>query len=158
MQYRLKRPMTIEMIPNYCHSNFSEIQFMDFMMWVTHVFDGRPITRIYDVSHEHTKGRTVFRAKIESRAKIQVVKTWYVYTDDPAWRDLMWYHLIMRKAGDHWEAVLGGKIPDAFMIEVGDIAMGFPGYVSTVPFKLTDAPVIERHSRGSLPRLWEPEK
>ena len=89
-------------------------------------------------------------------AKIQVVKAWYVYTDDPAWRDLMWYHLLMRKVGDHYEAVLPGKIPDAFMVEVGDIAQGFPGYVSSLPQKLTDAPLIERRSRGSRPRLWEP--
>ena len=50
-----------------------------------------------------------------------------MYSDDPAWRDLMWYHLLMDKTGDHYEAVLGGKIPDAFMIEVGDIARGHPG-------------------------------
>lgn len=156
MQERLKRPMTIELIPNYCHSNFSEIQYMDFLMWVSHVFDGRPITQISDVSHERQDGRSLFRARIESEAKIQVVKAWYVYSDDPAWRDLMWYHLLMVKNGDHYEAVLGGKIPDAFMIEVGDIALGIPGYVSSLPQKLTDAPVIERRSRGSRPRLWEP--
>jgi len=158
MQERLKRPMTIEMIPNYCHSNFSEIQFMDFMMWVAHVFDGRPLSRISEVSHERQQGRTIFRARVESKAKVQMVRAWYVYTDDPAWRDLMWYHLLMHKAGDHYEAVLSGKMPDAFMIEVGDIAMGFPGYVSSTPRKLTDAPVIERRSRGSRPRLWEPNQ
>jgi len=156
MQERLKRPMTIEMIPNYCHSNFSEIQYMGFLMWVAHVFDGRPITKISDVTHERQQGRTIFRAKIESEAKVQIVRTWYVYSDDEAWRDLMWYHLLMRKVDDHYEAVLAGKIPDAFMIEVGDIAQGIPGYVSSLPYKLTDAPVIERRSRGSLPRLWEP--
>jgi len=156
MQERLQRPMTIEMIPNYCHSNFSEIQFMDFMMWVTHTFDGRPLTRISEVSHQRQRDRTVFRAKIESDAKIQMARTWYVYADDEAWRDLMWYHLLMRKVDDCYEAVLFGKIPDAFMIEAGDIAMGFPGYVSSTPQKLTDIPVIERRSRGSLPRLWEP--
>ncbi len=42
LQEQLRRPMTIEMIPNYCHSNFSEIQYMDFLMWVSHVFDERP--------------------------------------------------------------------------------------------------------------------
>jgi hypothetical protein len=131
---------------------------MDFAMWVAHVFDGRPLSHISQVSHERQRGRTIFRAKIESQAKIQVVKTWYVYTDDPAWRDLMWYHLLMRKVGDYYEATLSGKIPDAFMVEVGDIAMGFPGYVSSTPQKLTDAPVIERRSRGSLPRLWEPSE
>lgn len=156
MQERLRRPMTIEMIPNYCHSNFSEIQYMDFMMWVAHIFDGRPLSRISDVSHERQQGRTIFRARVESAAKVQMVRTWYVYSDDPAWRDLMWYHLLMRKVGDRYEAVLPGKMPDAFMVEVGDIAMGFPGYVSSVPVKLTDAPVIERQSRGSLPRLWQP--
>jgi PhoPQ-activated pathogenicity-related protein len=156
MQERLRQPMAIEMIPNYCHSNFSEIQFMDFMMWVAHVFDSRPLSRISEVSHQRQQERTIFRAKIESDAKIQVVKTWYVYSDDPAWRDLMWYHLLMRKVGDHYETTLSGKMPDAFMIEVGDIAMGYPGYVSSTPQKLTDAPVIERRSRGSRPRLWEP--
>jgi hypothetical protein len=156
MQERLERPMTIEMIPNYCHSNFSELQFMDFMMWVAHVFDGRPVSRIGEVSHERQQGRTVFQAKVESEAKVQMVRTWYTYCDDPAWRDLMWYHLLMRKVGDHYEAALHGKIPDAFMIEVGDTAMGYPGYVSSTPQKLTDAPLVERRSRGSLPRLWEP--
>ena len=66
----------------------------------------------------------------------------------------MWYHLLMHRVGDYYEAVLWGKIPDAFMIEVGDIAMGFPGYVSSTPRKLTDAPLKERRSRGSRPRLW----
>ena len=156
LQQRLRRPMTVEMIPNYCHSNFSEIQFMDFLMWVSHIHDGRPVTRIADVSHERTDGRTIFRARLDGHAKVQVVKAWYVYTDDAAWRDLMWYHLLMRRTGDHWEAVLHGKMPDAFMIEVGDVAMGVAGYVSSTPRKLTDAVVIERRSRGSRPRLWQP--
>ena len=69
---------------------------------------------------------------------------------------LMWYHLLMVKTGDHYEVVLGGKVPDAFFVEVGDIAWGIPGYVSSLPRKLTDATVIERRSRGSLPRLWTP--
>jgi hypothetical protein len=157
MQERLKRPMTIEMIPNYCHSNFSEIQYMDFLMWVAHVFDGRPLTQISEVSHRREANRTIFRAKITSQARIQVVKAWYVYTDDPAWRDLMWYHLLLRQSGDYYEGMLHGKLPDAFLVEVGDIAQGIPGYVSSVPQKLTDAPVVERVSRGSRPRLWAPE-
>ena len=70
----------------------------------------------------------------------------------------MWFHLIMRRVGDHYEAVLGGKIPDGFMVEVGDIARGIPGYVTSAPCKLTDAPLVERVSRGSIPRLWEPAK
>ena len=157
LQERLRWPMTIEMIPNYCHSTASEIQFMDFLMWVAHVFDGRPVTRITDVSHRRESKRTIFSARLEGEAKVQTVKAWYVYSDDPAWRDLMWYHLLMKKVGDRYEAVLFGKIPDAYMIEVGDIAQGIPGYVSSTPQRLTDAPVIERVSRGSFPRLWSPE-
>jgi len=156
LQERLRRPMTVEMIPNYCHSTCSEIQYMDFLMWVAHVFDGRPLTRIAAVGHRREAGRTIFTARLEGEAKVQTVKAWYVYTDDPAWRDLMWYHLLMRRTGDHYEAVLPGKIPDAFLVEVGDIAQGFPGYVSSTPQKLTDAAVEERVSRGSLPRLWSP--
>ncbi len=155
LQQRLERPMTVEMIPNYCHSNFSEIQYMDVLMWVAHVFDGRPLSEIREVSHQRQDGKSIFRAKIASQAKVQVVQTWYVYSDDDAWRDLMWYHLLMYKQGDYYEAVLDGKIPDAFMIEVGDIAGGIPGYVSSLPQKLTDVPVVERRSRGSRPRLWE---
>ncbi|MGD8240955.1 MAG: PhoPQ-activated protein PqaA family protein [Armatimonadota bacterium] len=158
MQERLKRPMAIEMIPNYCHSNFSEIQYMDWLMWVAHVFDGRPLTRITEVTGERQERRTMFRAKVESDAKLQIVRAWYVYTDDDAWRDLMWYHLLMRPVGDgYYEVPLYGEIPDAFMVEVGDIAQGIPGYVSSLPQKLTEAPVVERKSRGSLPRLWEAE-
>jgi hypothetical protein len=156
LQERLRRPMTIELIPNYCHSTLHEVQFMDFMMWVAHVFDGRPITQIADVRHSREDNRSVFSARVEGDAKIQTVKAWYVYSDDPAWRDLMWYHVPMRKTQDRYQAVLPGKIPDAFFVEVGDIAQGFPGYVSSTPQKLTDAPVVERVSRGSFPRLWTP--
>ncbi|MBN2021716.1 MAG: hypothetical protein JW809_02895 [Pirellulales bacterium] len=156
MQERLKRPMTIEMIPNYHHWNYSEIQYMDFMMWVAHVFDGRPISRIVEVSHERKPDRSVFRAKIESEAKIQIVRVWFVYTDDPQWRDLMWYEWTMRKAGDHYELAVFGAAPDAFMVEVGDTAMGFPGYVSSLPQKLTDAPVVERAPSRGMPRHWRP--
>jgi hypothetical protein len=158
LQERLKRPMTIELIPNYCHSNFSEIQFMDFLMWVSHIHDGRPISQISEVSHKRQENRSIFRAKVQSDARVQMVRAWYVYSNDEAWRDLMWYHLIMEDAGnEYYQVPLQGKLPDAFMIEVGDIALGIPGYVTSLPQKLTDAPVIERVSRGSRPRLWEPE-
>ncbi|HOC01272.1 MAG TPA: PhoPQ-activated protein PqaA family protein [Verrucomicrobiota bacterium] len=157
LQERLRRPMTIELIPNYSHSNYSEIQFMDFLMWVAHVFDGRPITRISDVAHRRQRNGTVFRARLSGEAKVQVVKAWYAFTDDPAWRDVMWYHVLMRPSGDFHEGFLPGRIPDAFLVEVGDIALGIPGYVSSVPHKLTDAPVIERVSRGPYPKLWSPE-
>jgi hypothetical protein len=126
-------------------------------MWVAHVFDGRPVTRIVEAGHRREGNRCRFTARLESQATIQTVKAWYVYTDDPTWRDLMWYHVLMHQAGDHYEGFLSGKIPDAFLIEVGDIAQGFPGYVSSAPQKLTAAPVKERTSRGSLPRLWSPQ-
>jgi hypothetical protein len=157
MQQRLRTPMTIELIPNYCHATAHEVQYMDFMMWVAHVFDGRPLTTIAEASHHREGNRNVFIARLAGEAKVQTVKAWYVYTDNPAWRDLMWYHILMRKTAGHYEGVLPGKLPDAFLIEVGDIARGFPGYVSSLPQKLTDAPVQERVSRGSSPRLWSPE-
>ena len=146
MQERLKQPMTIEMIPNYRHYNFHEIQFIDFMMWVAHIFDGRPISKIVETSHEHRDGRNYYRAKVESEAKIQLVRTWFVYAHNPEWRDLMWFEWIMRKEGDHYETSVPGRKPDAYMIEVADTAMGFPGYVTSLPIKLTDAPVKDREA------------
>lgn len=154
-QSRCKRPMTIEMIPNYRHNNLSEIQYMDTMMWVAHTFDGRPLSRITEVSHHRRDDLHIFRAKVESEAAIQVVRFWYVYSDNPEWRDLMWYDGVMQKVGDHYEAGLRGKTPDAFMVEVGDIAQGIPGYVSSLPQKLTDYPVKERPGQGR-PLHWRP--
>ncbi len=156
LQERLRRPMTIEIIPNYNHANYSEIQFMDFLMWVAHVFDGRPLSRISEVTHRRERNGTLFRARISGDAKVQVVKAWYAFTGDPAWRDVMWYHVIMRPAGGFHEGWLPGQMPDAFMIEVGDIALGFPGYVSSLPQNLSGVPAIERVSRGPYPRLWSP--
>ncbi|MBN1909816.1 MAG: hypothetical protein JW818_08770 [Pirellulales bacterium] len=143
-----KKPMTIEMIPNYRHYNFSEIQYMDFLMWVKHTFDGRPLSRITDVQHERKGNISIFKAKVDTKAKIQIVQAWYAYTDNPQWRDVMWYARIMHKQGDHYVTAVGGQTPDAFMIEVGDIAQGCPGYVSSLPQKLTDLPVEQRPGRG----------
>ncbi|HOW69263.1 MAG TPA: hypothetical protein PKY77_01580 [Phycisphaerae bacterium] len=144
MQERLKRPMTVELIPNYHHSNFDEKQYIDFMMWVSHVFDGRPITRITEPRHERRTGVNVYRAKIESEAKIRLVRAWYVYATNATWSDLMWYDWLMENRGDYYEARVPGAMPDAFLIEVADTARGIPGYVSSLPQKLTDAPVVER--------------
>ena len=91
MQERLRRPMTLELIPNYHHSNLDEKHFVDFTMWVSHVFDGRPISRITELKHERRAGANVYRARIESAAKVQMVKVWYVYATNPTWSDLMWY-------------------------------------------------------------------
>ena len=144
MQERLKTPMTIEMIPNYRHYNFHETQFIDFMMWVAHIFDGRPISKVVEMSHEYRDGRNYYRAKIESKAKVQFVRTWFVYADNPQWRDLMWFEWIMQKRGDHYETSVPGKKADAYMIEVADTSMGFPGYVTSLPIKLTDKPIAPR--------------
>lgn len=146
MQECLKEPMTIEMIPNYRHYNFHDTQHIDFMMWVAHIFDGRPISKIIDVSHEHRDGRNYYRAKVESQAKIQLVRTWFVHAHNPEWRDLMWFEWIMQERGDYYETSVPGRKPDAYMIEVADTAMGFPGYVTSLPIKLTDAPVKDREA------------
>lgn len=144
MQERLKEPMTIEMIPNYRHYNFHEVQYIDFMMWVAHIFDGRPISKIVETSQEYRDGRHFYRAKIESDAKIQLVRVWYVYATNPEWRDLMWFEWLMNRQGDYYETSVPGRNPDAYMIEVGDMAMGYPGYVTSLPIKLTEAPVKDR--------------
>ncbi|MBN1590011.1 MAG: hypothetical protein JW888_10885 [Pirellulales bacterium] len=150
-----KRPMTIEMIPNYRHNNFSEKQYMDFMMWVAHTFDGRPLSHISEVTHEKKGHLRFYRAKIDTKAKIQIVQLWTAYTDNPEWRDVMWYGRVMRREGDYWVGATHGKTPDAFMIEVGDIAGGIPGYVTSLPQKLTDVPAQQRPGKG-MPLHWRP--
>jgi hypothetical protein len=158
LQERLKTPMTIEMVTNYTHAFENEIQFATFIMWVAHIHNDRPITKISEVTHTRKDNKTVFRAKIDTKAKPQAVKAWYVYSDDERWRDLMWYHLLMKPVGDgYYEATLRGKLPDAFMIEVDDIAQGIPGHVSSVPHKLTDAVVKERIPPDWRSRNWKPE-
>lgn len=144
MQERLKRPMTIEMIPNYRHCDFDEKHYIDFMMWVAHVFDGRPITKISDLSFERRDGRNYFRAKIEGDARIRMVRVWYTFADAPAWNRNLWFEWFMAKNGDYYEASVPSDMPDAFMVEVADTAQGIPGYVTSLPQKLTDAPVEER--------------
>lgn len=148
MQERLKRPMTVEMIPNYRHCNFDEKQYIDFMMWVAHIFDARPISKISDISFERRNNCNYYRAKIESKAKVQLVRVWYVYANNPQWSSLMWYDWFMRKTdGDYYETLIYGAKPDAFMIEVADKAMGYRGYVTSLPQKISDAPVVQRNSR-----------
>ena len=36
------------------------------MMWVAHIFDDRPISKVVDMSHEYRDGRNYYRAKVES--------------------------------------------------------------------------------------------
>lgn len=144
MQERLKDPMTVEMIPNYRHYNFHDVQYTDFMMWVAHIFDGRPISKIVETGQEYRDGCHRYRARIESEAKVQLVRVWYTYARNPQWRDLMWFEWLMVKRGDYYEASVPGRNPDAYMIEVADTAMGFPGYVTSLPIKLSDEPVQDR--------------
>jgi hypothetical protein len=160
IQKSMKRPWTIEYIANYRHASRSEIQFMDWQMWVSHVFDGRPITTISDLSHEETAEGSIFRARIDSRNKIIQAKVWYVYCDDvPYWRDLVWYPEIMEpKEGNLYEGYVEGKLPDAWLVEVKDIASGFAGYISSLPQDITHKPTKERLSRGSKSRRWEPKE
>ena len=92
LQARMKQKWTIEYIPNYRHASNSEKQFMDWQMWVSHVFDGRPLTKIKSLHFEETEEGTVFRANIDTPNNIIQVKAWYVYCDDvPYWRDLTWF-------------------------------------------------------------------
>ncbi|HBO44730.1 MAG TPA: hypothetical protein DD670_12535 [Planctomycetaceae bacterium] len=157
MKRQLRTPLTVHIIPNYVHSTYHPVQYMDFLMWVAHTFDGRPLSQISDVTTERKGNRTFFRAKVAGDAKVKVVKLWIAYTDNPRWRDVMWYDFLMWDRGDYYETSIHGKVPDAYMIEVSDIAQGISGYVSTVPHKLTDAPVEERDPEfGYLPRFWGP--
>jgi hypothetical protein len=160
IQAILKRPWIIEYIPNYRHANKSEIQFMNWQMWISHCFDGRPITEISNLSLKETEEGTIFRCRIVSQNKIIQAKVWYVYCDDvPYWRDLTWYSVLMKqKENEFYEGDLEGKLPDAWLVEVKDIAFGFPGYVSSLPQDITHKPTKERYSQGSRSRLWEPKK
>jgi hypothetical protein len=162
---------TIEMVPNYRHSSMSETHFLDWRMWVAHLFDGRPLTAISDLSFREVEdgfmwgGRsvaagTVFRARIMSPNKIIQAKVWYVHNDDPPyWRDLVWYPEFMVDAGGGiWEGYVSGKLPDAWLVEVKDTSMGAPGYLTSLPQDITGLPTATRTSRGSRSRLWEPKK
>ncbi|MBN1489266.1 MAG: hypothetical protein JXA69_05055 [Phycisphaerae bacterium] len=144
LQERLKRPMTVEMIPNYRHHNYHDKQFTDFMMWVTHIFDGRPISKITDVSYERKNHRNYYRARIEGDAKVKMVLVWYVYTDNPQWTGNVWYDwLMLKQKNGYYETSVPGAKPDAYMIEVTDMAQGFKGYVTSLPQRISDAPILQ---------------
>ncbi len=159
----------IEYIPNYRHASMSEKHFLDWRMWVAHVFDKRPICRIDGLSYSEIEegfewgGRsveagTLFRARIQSPNKIIQVKVWYVYNDDePYWRDLVWYpEFMVKKDDDIYEGYVKGKLPDAWLVEVKDTAKGFPGYLTSLPQDITGKKTATRTSRGSRSRHWEP--
>jgi hypothetical protein len=158
IQEKMEGKWVIKYIPNYGHASGNEKQFMDWRMWVAHIFDGRPLTRIHDLRFEETEDGTRFEVRIDSPNKIIQVKAWYVYNDDiPYWRDLMWYPVTMKcRQGNLYEGYVGGALPDAWLVEVKDTALGFPGYVSSLPKNLTGKPAEERN--GSRPRNWELKK
>lgn len=159
---------TIEYMPNYRHASMSEKHFIDWRMWVKHVFEGRPLTKITDLNYKVVPdgfvwgGRTydagtLFKAKINSPNKIIQVKVWYVYNDDePYWRDLVWYPEFMVKNEDgFYEGFVLGKLPDAWLVEVKDIAYGAAGYVSSIPQDITGLNTETKISRGSRSRHWQ---
>ncbi len=161
---------TIEYIPNYRHASMSEKHFLDWRMWVSHVFEDRSLTTIDDLSYREVGddfewgGRsygagTLFRARLQSPNKIIQAKVWYVYNDDePYWRDLVWYPEFMIPRGDgYYEGFVKGKLPDAWLVEVKDIAAGAAGYVSSLPQDITGKRVETKRSHGSRSRHWAPK-
>ena len=161
---------TIQYTPNYRHAARSEKHFLDWRMWIKHVFEGRPITMIDDLTYREVdkgfvwqgktvEGGTLFRARIQSQNKIIQAKVWYVYNDDePFWRDLVWYPEMMVPTGDgYYEGYVKGKLPDAWLVEVKDIAAGTPGYVSSLPQDITGLRTETKTSRGSRSRHWAPK-
>jgi hypothetical protein len=162
---------TIAYIPNYRHADMSEKHFMDWRMWTAHVFEGRPLTVIDDLSRqevddgflwggEPVEAGTLFQARVHSPNKIIQVKVWYVYCDDePYWRDLVWYpEFMIKTGGDIYQGYVKGKLPDAWLVEVKDTAMGYPSYLTSLPQDITGKKTETRTSRGSRSRLWEPRK
>lgn len=149
----MPRPWTIEYIPNYRHDSDSEIQYMDWQMWVAHVFDGRPTTRIDGLAYEETAEGTRLSAHVTTPNRVIQVKAWYVYSDDVYWRDLMWYPATMQKRGDVYETEVEGTLPDAWLVEVNDTAKGFSGYVSSLPQDITHKET-KRRSGGGMSRNW----
>ena len=162
---------TIAMLPNYRHASMSEKHFMDWKMWTAHCFEGRAVTKISDLAYEEkgddfewagrqygAGGGTLFRCKIDTPNKIIQAKVWYVYCDDePYWRDLVWYPEFMIPQDDGtWAGYVKGRLPDAWIVEVKDIASGRAGYVTSLPQDITGKQTMRRISKGSRSRNWTP--
>lgn len=131
---------TIQYIPNYIHFAMSEKHFMDWRMWVGHVFEGRPVSLISDLTWRKIETGTRFRAKVESANKVIQVMLWHTYTGNvpPFWRDTFWHpSLMVRQENGYYEGFVGGEIPDAWLVEVKDIGLGVPGYVTSLPQDIT---------------------
>ncbi|MCP4713398.1 MAG: hypothetical protein GY869_32615, partial [Planctomycetes bacterium] len=158
---------TIEYIPNYRHASMSEKHFIDWRMWVAHVFDDRGVSEINDLSCREVDqgfewgGRsveagTLFRARIKSPNKIIQAKIWYVYNDDePFWRDLMWYpEFMVRQDDGYYYGYVKGRLPDAWLVEVKDTGAGYAGYVSSLPQDITGKDTAVKVSKGSRSKNW----
>lgn len=160
IQARMQDTWTIEYIPNYRHASNSEKQFLDWPMWVAHIFDARPIVTISDMSFEETETGTLFRARIDSPNRIILAKAWYAFCDDePYWRDLVWYPDEMKhKEGNVYECHVNGILPDAWLVEVKDTANGYQGYISSLPMDITHRSTKERTHLGPGGRNWRPKK
>jgi pimeloyl-ACP methyl ester carboxylesterase len=155
----LEKPWTVAYIPNYRHANRAENQFIDWQMWISHCYEGRPITQIRDLSYEETEEGTLFRCRIVTANKIIMAKVWYVFCDDiPYWRDLMWHPVLMQqKEGDLYEGHVLGILPDAWLVEIKDTALGYPGYITSLPQDITHKETKQRYSQGSRSRHWRPK-
>ncbi|NQT15681.1 MAG: hypothetical protein HQ582_23190 [Planctomycetes bacterium] len=162
---------TVAMVPNYRHASMSEKHFINWKMWTAHCFEERPVTRVSDLVYEEKDedfewggrqygagGGTLFECKIDTPNKIIQAKVWYVYCDDePYWRDLVWYPEFMIEESDGvWAGYVKGRLPDAWLVEVKDIAHGRPGYVTSLPQDITGKQTMRRISRGSRSRNWTP--
>ncbi len=162
---------TIAMLPNYRHASMSEKHFINWKMWTAVCFEQRPITRIRNLLHEEqgedfewsgrrygAGGGTLFKCAIDTPNKIIQAKVWYVYCDDePYWRDLVWYPEFMVPQEDgSWAGYVKGRLPDAWMVEVKDIATGRAGYVTSLPQDITGKQTMRRSSKGSRSRNWTP--
>jgi hypothetical protein len=158
-QKMLDKLWIVSMVPNYRHAAESPQQFIIWRMFVSHVFDERPVAKIGDVSHEETDKGIFFRARIDNPNRIVQVRAWYAYCDDvPLWRDIVWYPVVMLPVegqGNLYQGYEMGKTPDAWFVEVEDIAKGVHGYVTSCPQNITGKPAEERTSRGSRSRHWE---
>ena len=158
-QKMLEKPWIVSMVPNYRHAAESPQQFIIWRMFVSHVFDDRPVAVISDLGHEETDKGILFRARIDHPNRIVQVRAWYAYCDDvPLWRDIVWYPVLMLPVKGQENLYQGyeqGKTPDAWMVEVEDIANGVHGYVTSCPQNITGKPAEERTSRGSRSRHWD---
>ncbi|HQH25534.1 MAG TPA: hypothetical protein PL101_03385 [Bacteroidales bacterium] len=93
---------TIQYIPNDIHFAMSDKHFMDWRMWVSHVFEARPVALISDLTRRKNETGTRFRVKVESANIVIQVMLWHTYTGNvpPFWRDTFWYPSLMIRQKD----------------------------------------------------------